>query len=198
MNLQINLLKKSEQRYQGIVSMKVIVLGSAALLIGILALFFLLSGIHKVTLMAHLERTRREWARLEPGSQVVRRQSDAARANRRAYKNVQGWAKRTGAPLYKIMRELQRSVPVQVQVFRLEAGVFPSLKNGNPECSLQLNGRAEGTGGEMLAVELKRNLNGSSEVRSFCNEVRLVSSQRETGDAWVFSMEGRREIGDAP
>ncbi len=197
MNLQINLLKKSERRYQGIVSMKVMVLGSATVLIGILALFFVLAGIHKVTLMAHLERTRREWIRIEPISLTVRRQVDATRANRKSYEGVQEWAKRTGAPLYKILRELQRSVPVQVQVFRLEAGVFPGQKEGISECTLQLNGRAEGVGGELLAVEFKRNLNGSTEVQNFCNEVRLVSSQREADDVWVFAMEGRREIGDA-
>ena len=196
MNLYVNFLKKNEQRYQGIVSMKVMVLGSAAVLIGILALFFVLAGIHKVTLMAHLERTRREWTRLEPISAAIQQQADAAHSNRKAYEAIQEWTRRTGAPLYKILRELQRSVPTQVQIFRLEAGVFPDMKNGNSECSLQLNGRAEGAGGELLAVEFKRNLNGSTEVKNFCNEVRLVSSQREAGDVWVFAMEGRREIGD--
>jgi len=197
MNLQVNLLKKSEQRYQGIVSMKVMVLGSASVLIGILVLFFLLAGIHKVTMMAHLERTRREWSRLEPVAAAVRRQADAAGANRKAYESVQEWSKRTGASFYKIMRELQRSVPPHVQIFRLEAGIMPRLKDGNSECMLQLSGRAEGKGGELLAVEFKRNLNSSSEIQSFCSEVRLVSSQREIGDVWIFSMEGRRELGES-
>lgn len=194
MNLQINLLKKSERRYQGIVSMKIMVLGSAAVFSGILLLFFVLAGIWKVTLLANLERTRREWTRQAPVAEVVRLQTEASAINRRTLNELNEWSDRTGAPMYKIMRELQRSVPTQIQLSRVYAAVEEEETGADPECILQLSGWAVGEGGELLAVEFKRNLNDSKELRDFCDEVRLVSSQRETGASWVFSLEGRRVI----
>ena len=198
MNLQINLLKKGERRYQGIVSMKVMVMGAIAVFGGILLLFFVLAGIAKVTVLANLERTRREWTRKMPVSSVIGMQTSAAAANRRTSASLDEWSERTGAPLYKIMRELQSSVPTSVQLSRVYAEIIEEGSSGQPECVLQLSGWTVGEGGEMLAVEFKRNLNNSKELRSFCDEVRLISSRRETDASWVFSLEGKRIIEEAP
>ena len=198
MNMQINLLKKGERRYQGIVSMKVMVMGAIAVFGGILLLFFVLAGIAKVTVLANLERTRREWTRKMPVSSVIGMQTSAAAANRRTSASLDEWSERTGAPLYKIMRELQSSVPTSVQLSRVYAEIIEEGSSGQPECVLQLSGWTVGEGGEMLAVEFKRNLNNSKELRSFCDEVRLISSRRETDASWVFSLEGKRIIEEAP
>ena len=50
----------------------------------------------------------------------------------------------------------------------------------------------------MMAVELKRNLNNSKQLRNFCDEVRLISSRRESDASWIFSLEGKRIIEEAP
>jgi len=198
MNLHLNLLKKNERRYQGIVSMKVMVMGAVAVFGGILLLFFVLAGIAKVTVMANLERTRRDWTRQEPLAAVIRMQTTAASENRRTRASLDEWSERTGAPIHKIMRELQGSVPTQVQLSRVYAEIIESGSSGLPECVLQLSGWAVGEGGEMLAVEFKRNLNNSKELRSFCDEVRLISSRRESDASWVFALEGKRIIEEAP
>ncbi len=198
MNLQINLLKKNERRYQGIVSMKFMVLGAAAVFGGILLLFFVLAGIAKVTVMANLERTRREWTRQEPVAAIIRMQTTAISANRRTRTSLDQWSERTGAPFHRIMRELQRSVPGQIQLSRIYAGMTESGSSGQPECVLQLSGWAVGEGGELLAVEFKRNLNYSKQLKSFCGEMRLISSRRESDASWTFSLEGKRILEEAP
>lgn len=197
MNLQINLLEKNERRYQGVVSMKVMVLGSVLVFVGILLLFFVLTGIAKVTAMANLERTRREWTRQMPIAAVIRTQGEAVAANRKTAEALENWTARSGAPFHKIIRELQRSVPSQVQLSRVYAGVTDSGTPGKSGCVLQLSGWAVGEGGELLAVEFKRNLNASEQITGFCNEARLISSRRETDTSWVFSLEGRRTIEEA-
>lgn len=194
MNLQINLLKKNEQRYQGIVSMKVLVVGASAVFIGILVIFFLLAVIAKGSLNASLEHARREWARQEPVEAAIRRQSEAAACNGRTLSMLEGWAERTGAPMYQIMHELQCSVPAQMQFSRLYAGVMPNENSGKPEYQLQLSGWAVGKGGNLLAVEFKRSLNANEVIRNFCGEIRLVSSQREMGEVWLFALEGRKTV----
>ncbi|GEM_PF-1304067 len=196
MNLQINLLKKSEQRYQGIVSMKVLIAGSIAVFVGILLIFFLLSSVARVTLNANIERARRQWSRQESIVTAIRKQSEAAASNHRTLTVLEGWSKRTGAPMYKIMHELQRSVPAQMQLSRLYAGIMPNEGSGRSEYQLQLNGWAVGKGGNLLAVEFKRSLNANDVIRNFCNEIRLVSSQREMGEVWIFALEGRKPVED--
>jgi len=196
MNLQINLLKKAEQRYQGIVSMKVLVAGSVAVFVGILLICLLFSSIARVALNANIERARREWSRQEPIATAVRKQSEALAQNRQTISVLEGWSKRTGAPMYKIMHELQRSVPAQMQLSRLYAGVMPNERSGKPEYQLQLSGWAVGKGGNLLAVKFKRNLNANEVIRNFCNDIRLVSSQREMGEVWIFALEGRKPVED--
>lgn len=194
MSLQVNLLKKNERRYQGIVSMKVMIMASAAVFIGILLLFFVLTGIAKMTVLANLDRVRREWTRQMPVAGAIRLKSSASAANRRTVASLDEWSERTGAPFYKIMRELQRSVPRQIQLVRVFAGMNESGSSGHPEYVLQLSGWAVGEGGELLAVEFKRNLNDSEYLASFCDEVRLISSRRESDFRWVFSLEGKRIV----
>ena len=125
-------------------------------------------------------------------------QTSAAAENRKTLAALDEWSERTGAPLHKIMRELQGSVPTQVQLSRVYTKITESGSSGQPECILQLSGWAVGEGGDMLAVEFKRNLNNSKELRSFCDEVRLISSQRESDTSWVFSLKGMRILEEAP
>jgi hypothetical protein len=69
------------------------------------------------------------------------------------------------------------------------AGLEDSLADGKPNYTLRFSGRAQG---ELTAVEAKRQLNENAEVRGFCGEVKLVSSQRETGEIWIFALDGHR------
>lgn len=193
MNLQVNLLKKTEQRYQGIVSMKLLIAGSVAVFAGILLIFLLLSGIAKMTLNANIERARSEWTQREPVAGVIRGQSEAAAQNRRTLSMLEEWSGRVNAPMYKILHDLQQCVPAQIQLSRLYAGVVPDPEKGTPEFRMQLNGWAVGQGGDLLAVDFKRDLNDNPVIRNFCSEIRLVSSQRETGDVWLFALEGSKK-----
>jgi hypothetical protein len=190
MNLQINLLMKTERRYQGMVSMKVIVLGSVSVFAGIAALVFSLAGISQVTHNANLDRARREWERLEPQSAAVRNAGFAATANQETLEKLNAWAGVGGVPMHRVLQAVQRETPDLIQFSNLSAGMRTEI-DGQTFYALQINGRAMG---ELVAVDAKRKLNATPEVRDFCGEVRLVSSQRELGEKWVFLFEGRRLI----
>ncbi len=192
MSLQINLLKKSERRYQGIVSMKVMALGSISVLAGITILVFSLAGISKMTLNANLDRARREWERIGPLAAVVRNCQSAAVSNRKTLASLEGWAQGDHLSMFSILRAVQSRIPVQMRVENVYAG-FEQASDKDPVfCTLRLSGRSQG---ELTAVNAKRKLNADAEVRGFCGEVKLVSSQRETGETWIFSLEGRRSAG---
>lgn len=189
MSLQVNLLRKTERRYQGIVSMKIMVLASVSVLAGVTMLVLSLAGISKMTLKTNLDRARREWDRIEPLAAVVRADNTASAENRKMLEAVEEWSQSGNVSMYKLLRAVQRKTPAKVELSELYAGREPSLENGDIYYVLRLTGRAQG---ELTAVNAKRQLNNDADVRSFCGEVKLVSSQREVGDSWTFVLEGRR------
>jgi hypothetical protein len=193
MSLQVNLLKKSERRYQGIVSMKVMVLGSAGVLFGITFLVLSLAGISKMTLNANLERARREFERLEPQAATVRACHAATAANRKTLAELESWAQGDHLSMFTILYAVQSRIPAQMMLENFFAGMEQLGEKDPVYYTLRLSGRAQG---ELTAVDAKRQLNANAEVRGFCGEVKLVSSQRETGDNWIFALEGRRQAGE--
>ena len=193
MNLQINLLKKPERRYQGIVSMKVMVLSSVSLLAGITVLVFLLAGISRMRMNSNLERARHASERIEPRAVLVRNAQAAAAANRKTLAELQKWAQGDHLSMFSILRAVQSRVPARMTLGNLYAGMEQATDADPVYYTLRLSGRAQG---ELTAVEAKRQLNENSEVRGFCGEVKLVSSQREAGETWIFALDGRRPAGE--
>ncbi|MFA7256190.1 MAG: hypothetical protein WC047_01260 [Kiritimatiellales bacterium] len=192
MSLQVNLLKKSERRYQGIVSMKVMVLGSVSVLAGITILVFSLAGISKMTLNANLDRARHEWERLDPLAAVVRKCQAAVTTNRKTLSELETWAQGDHLSMFSILRAVQSRIPAQMMLENLYVGMEQASDTDPAYYTLRLSGRSQG---ELTAVDAKRQLNANAEVRGFCGEVKLVSSQREAGEIWIFSLEGRRPAG---
>jgi hypothetical protein len=194
MNLQVDLLKKVERRYQGIVSMKVMALGSISVLAGITILVFLLAGISKMTLNANLDCARNEFGRLDPQATVVRNGQAAIEANRKTLDELKNWSQNGTLRMFSILRAVQREVPAQMALENLYAGLESETEAGPVYYTLRLSGRVQG---ELTAVDAKRRLNSSAELRRFCGEAKLVSSQREAGENWMFMLEGRRLAGEA-
>lgn len=195
MNLQVNLLKKTERRFQGIVSMKVIVLGSVSLLAGITVLVFMLAGISRMRLNSNLERTRRASERIEPQAVLVRNAQAATAANRQTLDQLQKWAQGDHFSMYSTLRAVQSRIPARMALENLYAGMKQAAATDPAYYyTLRFSGRAQG---ELTAVDAKRQLNENAEVRRYCGEVKLVSSQREAGEIWIFALEGRRLAGGA-
>ncbi|MEI8205863.1 MAG: hypothetical protein WCG03_03200 [Kiritimatiellales bacterium] len=189
MSLQINLLKKTERRYQGIVSMKVIVFSSISLLAAITVLVFLLAGISRMRVNSNLDRIRRASERIEPQAILVRNAQAATAANRKTLADLKKWEQDDHFDMFSILRAVQSRIPQRMALENLYAGLENNLADDKPNYTLRFSGRAQG---ELTAVEAKRQLNENAEVRGFCGEVKLVSSQRDTGEIWIFSLDGHR------
>ena len=195
MSLQVDLLKKTERRYQGIVSTKVMVLGSAGVLIGTMVVVLSLATLSKATHNANFKRAQREWDRLNPLATVVRQNGAAAEENKKTLQKMDLWAKGGSASMYTILREVQREIPAMIQLNNLRAGILEGEEKEPSYYILRLSGRALG---ELVAVEAKRKLNSYNNIKAFCGNVRLVSSERESGDVWTFALEGRRQEEGTP
>ena len=194
MNLQVNLLKKTEQRYQGIVSMKVMALSSVSLLASITIMVFLLAGISRMSLNNNLDRARREFKRLDPLANAVRSAQTAIEANRKTLATLEGWSQGDCPSMFILLRSIQSGIPAPMTLDNLYAGLEQEVDSKPGYYTLRISGRAQG---ELTAVDAKRQLNSSAELRRFCGETKLVSSQREAAEKWMFLLEGRRLAGGA-
>ncbi|MDK2857453.1 MAG: hypothetical protein PWQ29_182 [Verrucomicrobiota bacterium] len=189
MSLQVNLLKKADQRYQGIVSMKVIALGSISVLAGVSIVVFTLGGLSQIKVNTDLNQARREWERTEPLAEAARAAAAALAANRKTLAALETWSRGGRADLFEVLHAVQSEIPLNVALSSLYAGIEKGIDDDKMYYTLRLSGEAQG---ELTAVDTKRQLNSNGDVRSFCGEVKLVSSQREVGDSWSFTLEGRR------
>ena len=189
MRLRIDFLKKTERRYQGIVSTKVMVLGSISVLAGTTMLVLSLAMISKATQTANFKRAQREWDRLNPLATAVRQNGVAAEENLKTLARIDAWVKGGSVPMYTILKEVQREIPAMIQLNNLRAGILEGEEGEPSSYLLRLSGRALG---ELVAVEAKRKMTDNESVRAFCGNIRLVSSGREAGDVWTFALEGRR------
>ncbi len=192
MNLQVNFLNKTERRYQGIVSMKIMMLGAVSLLSGITILVFSLAGISKITLSIALDRVQSEWKQLEPQAAVVLKAQDALAANSKTLSELENWSKGDRLSMYRILYAAQSRIPPQMALDNFYAGLEQTADTAY--YTLRFSGRSVG---ELTAVDAKRQLNEDAGLRQFCGEIKLVSSQREANDVWIFALEGRRPAGGA-
>jgi len=194
MNL-IDMMQTWNSLGYSIVEPKVMVLGSAGVLIGTTVLVLSLAMLSKATQNANYKRAQREWDRLNPLATVVRQNGAAAEANKKTLDKMDLWAKGSSASMYTILREVQREIPAMIQLNNLRAGILEGEEDEPSYYILRLSGRALG---ELVAVEAKRKLNSNDNVEAFCGNVRLVSSERESGDVWTFALEGRRQEEGTP
>jgi hypothetical protein len=195
MNLRIDFLKKTERRYQGIVSTKVMVLSSISVLLGTTVIVLSLAMISKATQASSFKRTQSEWNRLSPRAAATRKNEAAAQNNQKTLARIDGWSKGGSAPMYTILREVQREIPDTIQLQNLKAGILEGGAEDPSYYLLRFTGRAYG---ELEAVKTKRKLTENEVLRNFCGNIRLVSSGRESGDIWTFALEGRREVEETP
>lgn len=185
MSFHINLIKKTECRYQGRVSMKVLALGSVSVLVGGAALVMLSVGISHATQSSSLEMVRSQLSYMEPKADVLRKKQAATQANRESL----GWTGHSGGtgcpPMNGVLRSVQRHVPAQMTLTHFYAGTKAAASSESRV--LRISGTANG---ELTAVEARHALSSDAELTRFCGEVRLTSSQRYSGEIWAFAIEG--------
>lgn len=193
MNFQINFLKKTERRYQGVVSMKVMVIGSLSVLVGITGLVLTLAAISKISLNADLGRVRSEWGRLSPQAARIQNWQACTATNQQTIARLESWTQGGQLFVHKVLRGIQSEIPDQMALGNLFVGMEEAADPaaGPSHRVVRFSGRAVG---EMTSVEARRRLNENSVLRGYCGDIRLISSQRESGENWIFALEGRLPV----
>jgi hypothetical protein len=114
---RVNLLRKNEQRYQGAVSRRFILVSAVVTPILMIAV---LSGIKLVQyngVQADLERSQEIWKSLEPKLDLYTEESRSLRTNKKVIELLEGW-RGSRLSFADMLDEIQEVVPENIQFTR--------------------------------------------------------------------------------
>ncbi|MBN2162626.1 MAG: hypothetical protein JXR25_10525 [Pontiellaceae bacterium] len=146
---RVNLLKKSEQRYQGAVSRRFIMVSAVVTPILLIAV---LSGIKLVQftgVQSDLRAKKELWAEMQPRLEVYKEENRSLAANRSILELFEGW-EASQISIVEIMEDIQDIVPVNMQFTRLVVrgnvapGTYANAEEMGVDFKLQVDGLALG------------------------------------------------------
>jgi len=189
---RVNLLKKSEQRYQGAVSRRFITI---SVVVTPILLIAVLSGIKLVQytgVQAELKTGREIWLKLEPKLALFNEENRSLAANRQILELIEGWQE-SQVPLVGLMDEIQGVVPDNVQFVRflLKGEVAPGIYETPEEMklgfALQIEGISQGNRAEEDVWKFHKDLLSTRWVRSVFDSVDLASlRKRQSADGVIL------------
>jgi Tfp pilus assembly protein PilN len=193
---RVNLLKKSEQRYQGKVSRKFILIAGVGAFVLTVLLIVGLFLVHKASLRNELNSTRVLWAQMEP------RMKEHARDNKELATVTQildlfhGW-EGSRAPFVKLLNDVQSVVPETVQFTRMsvQTGAVKPIYKTSEELQLDYNliieGVAIGSQAEKQVILLQKGLLACEQIGNTFGALKLASLKPHTSEAGENSCDFR-------
>lgn len=198
---RVNLLKKSEQRYEGAVSRSFILLcgiGAPALLI---LLIIGLCFAHSASIKYQLKSSQALWENLEPRLTAHTQGNQGLSTNQKLLDLFSGWES-SQASFVDLLNDVQGSVPGTVQFNRLSirAGESKAIYKTATELQLDYNliieGVAHGSQAENQVIALQKDLLASERVGNTFDSLKLDSMRKRT-DSDGENMREFRLVGEA-
>ncbi len=183
---RVNLLKKSEQRYQGAVSRRFVLV-----CVVVVPILFItaLSGIKLIqytSVQSSLKSNRELWTSLEPRLESYMNERKSLSENQRAMELIEGW-QGTQLPLSDLLAEIQDSVPENVQLTRVairnESGksVYDKPTDFSKDYSLAVQGVAQGERAEEVVIALLKDLLKTEHMGATFKSAKLGSMRKRIG-----------------
>jgi len=196
---RVNLLKKSECRYQGAVRRRFMLVSIVVTPILFIAL---LSGIKLIQyggVQADLKASREIWKTLEPKLAVALDRQRGLKTNRQALSLINGW-KDSQVSMEGLLQDVQEVIPENVRLMRvsIRSEVAASLYRDADELDLDyrlaLQGVSQGEQAEDTVMNLRRDLLKKEHLSAIFDSVKLISMRKRSGadgeNMREFSFEG--------
>ena len=184
---RVNLLKKSEQRYQGVVSYRFILIAAVVAPL----LFFIIFGgvkfVQYVSVKSALQEGRRAWVDLEPRYQYHKEVVDSLGSCRASLDLLNGWME-SQISLSLLLSEIQKEVPRSIQLQRLSVRSEPKnvtytcVKDFALDYKLVLQGVSQGNRAEDAVMGLRKDLMATDTLGSTFQSVKLASMRKRAGE----------------
>ncbi len=196
---RVNLLTKSERRYQGAVSRRFMMVSIVVTPILFIAL---LSGVKLIQyggVQADLKASREIWKTLEPKLAVALDRQRGLKTNRQALSLINGW-KDSQVSMEGLLQDVQEVIPENVSLMRvsIRSKVTASLYRDADELDLDyrlaLQGVSQGEQAEDTVMNLRRDLLKKEHLSAIFDSVKLISMRKRSGadgeNMREFSFEG--------
>ncbi len=199
----VNLLKKSEQRHQGVVSRKFTFVSAVVAPILLIAI---LSGVKLFQyngVKSELTANRILWKDLEPRLTLFKDENRGLVMNRKALDLFGGW-KNSQASFVTLLEDIQGIVPEQVQFTRLSVqtkktgSVYATVDDLALSFDLVIEGLAHGARAENYVIDLRKDLLTCQQIGSTFESIKLASMRKREGAAGQslreFRLEGKSVV----
>lgn len=189
---RVNVLKKNEQRYQGAVSRRFIMVSIVATPILLIAV---LSGIKLVQytgVQSELKTNREIWKTLEPQLSLFNKEKKGLADNRKMLSLFEGW-QNTQIPVIDLLDGIQDAVPANIQFTRLSLRsditrtIYGSAEDMTLAYKLIVEGLSQGDLAEADVIRFQRQLISRKVVASTFDSINLTA-MRKRQDAKKLTM----------
>lgn len=185
---RVNLLKKDEQRYQGIVSRGFILLCG----IGVPTLLILISAVvlftYNAGIQSEIALNQAFWETLEPRLKKHAQGTQGLSTNKKVLDLFMGW-ETSQASFYKLLNDVQGSVPEMVQFTRLSVRtgesklIYKTPAELQLDYSLVIEGVAEGGQAENEVITLQKDLLACEQIGNTFDTLKLDSMKKRAAAA---------------
>lgn len=196
---RVNLLKKTERRYQGTVSRRFMLVGIVVTPILFIAV---LSGVKLIQyggVQAELRASREIWSTLGPRLAVAIDQQRGLKTNRKAIDLINGW-RDSQVSMEGLLLDIQKAIPENIQLTRIsirsevKTSIYHDVDELGLDYRLALQGISQGTQAENAVINLRRDLLDKEHLSATFDAVKLTSMRKRAGQSdenmREFSLEG--------
>jgi hypothetical protein len=199
MNYQrVNLLKKSEQRYQGVVSRRFVLISIVATPLLVIALISAVKLVQYAGVQSELRASREIWRTLEPKLAVSNEEKKGLRNHRQILSLFEGW-QASQAPVIELLEGIQDSVPDNIQFTRLSLrsdltrALYETPDDMVLNYKLVIEGLSQGEMAEADVIRLQRALLATEVVESSFASIKLTAMRKRQDANRITMREFRLE-----
>ncbi|NNJ70130.1 MAG: hypothetical protein HKP10_02445 [Kiritimatiellales bacterium] len=183
---RVNFLKKSEQRYQGAVSRRFMLVGVVVTPIVVIALLSSIKLVQYTSVKSDLKTSREIWADLEPRLELFKNENRGLVTNHKVMELLDGW-QNSQASLVGLLTDIQDAVPANIQFTRLsirsamKSSTYDSPEDMQLAYDLIVEGISQGDEAETEVLRLPRELLAAEEVSTTFDSLKLASMRKRSG-----------------
>ncbi len=183
---RVNLLKKSELRYQGAVSRRFMLVGVVVTPIVAIALLSSIKLVQYTTVKYELKTSREIWTELEPRLELYKNENRGLVTNQQVMELLDGW-QNSQASFVRLLTDIQDTVPENIQFTRLsvrsamDSSTYKSPEDMELVYNLVVEGISHGDQAETEAILLPRKLLAAEEVAATFDTLKLASMRKRGG-----------------
>jgi hypothetical protein len=195
---RVNLLKKNEQRYQGMVSRRFILVSIVATPILLIAVLSGIKLIQFTTVQSDLKVSREIWQTLEPRLALFNEEKKGLTDHRQILSLFEGW-RASQAPVIELLDGIQDSVPDNIQFTRLSLrsdlsrAVYGTADDMTLNYKLIIEGLSLGDMAESDVIRLQRELLACEVVESTFDSIKLTAMRKRQSAKRLTMREFRLE-----